>query len=93
MMGIFEKVKPGVLFGDDVKAVFEIAKANNYALPAINCIGSDSINGVLEAAKNVNSPVIIQFSNGGAAFVAGKGLKLDGQEAQIIGGVAGAKQV
>ncbi len=93
IMGIFDKVAPGVLFGDDVKAVFEIAKANNYALPAINCIGSDSINGVLEAAKNVNSPVIIQFSNGGAAFVAGKGLKLDGQEAQIIGGIAGANQV
>ncbi len=92
-MGIFSDIKPGVIFGDDVTKVFEIAKANQCALPAINCIGSDSINAVMEAAKLANSPVIVQFSNGGAAFVAGKGLKLDGQQAQILGGIAGAKIV
>lgn len=92
-MGVFDKVKPGVIFGEDVRTVFEIAKANKFALPAINVVGSDSINAVMEAAKTVNSPVIIQFSNGGAAFNAGKGLKLEGQEAQILGAVAGAKHV
>ncbi|MGL4853897.1 MAG: class II fructose-bisphosphate aldolase, partial [Lentisphaeria bacterium] len=92
-MGIFSEIKPGVIFGDDVTKVFEIAKANKCALPAINCIGSDSVNGVMEAAKIANSPVIIQFSNGGAAFNAGKGLKLDGQQAAILGAIAGAKHV
>lgn len=92
-MGIFDAIKPGVIFGDDVTKVFEIAKANNCALPAINCIGTESVNGVMEAAKKAGAPVIIQFSNGGAAFVAGKGLKLDGQEAQILGGIAGAKHI
>jgi len=67
---VLDAVKPGVLFGDDVSKVFEIAKANKFALPAVNVVGSDSINGVLEAAAAVNSPVIIQFSNGGAAFTA-----------------------
>lgn len=90
---IFDKVKPGVIFGDDVKEVFRIAKENKFALPAVNCVGSDSINGALEAAQKANSPIIIQFSNGGAVFNAGKGLKMDGQEAAIAGAVAGAEHV
>jgi fructose-bisphosphate aldolase class II len=90
---IFDAVKPGVVTGDDVQAVFKIAKENQFALPAVNVVGSDSVNGVLEAAAAVNSPVIIQFSNGGAQFTAGKGLKLEGQKAQILGAVAGAKHV
>ena len=90
---ILDAVKPGVVTGDDVQKVFEIAKANNYALPAVNCVGTDSVNAVLESAAKVKSPVVIQFSNGGAAFFAGKGLKLEGQESQILGGVAGAKYV
>ncbi len=93
MAKIFEAVKPGVIFGDDVKKVFEIAKANKFALPAVNVVGTDSINAALEAAKKANSPVIIQFSNGGAAFNAGKGLKLEGQKAAILGSIAGAKHV
>ena len=90
---VFDAVKPGVVTGDDVQAIFKIAKENRFALPAVNVVGSDSINGVLEAAAAVNSPVIIQFSNGGAAFNAGKGLKMDGQQAQILGAVTGAKHI
>jgi fructose-bisphosphate aldolase, class II len=90
---IFDKVKPGVISGNDVKEVFRIAKENKFALPAVNCVGSDSVNAVLEAAKLVNSPVIVQFSNGGAGFVAGKGLTLEGHQAGIIGAIAGAKHV
>jgi fructose-bisphosphate aldolase class II len=90
---VFDAVKPGVVTGDDVQAIFKIAKENRFALPAVNVVGSDSINGVLEAAAAVNSPVIIQFSNGGSAFNAGKGLKMDGQQAQILGAVTGAKHI
>ena len=90
---ILDAVKPGVLYGDDIAKVFQIAKENKFALPAVNVVGSDSINGVLEAAAAVNSPVIIQFSNGGAAFTAGKGLKLEGQQAAIIGTISGAQHV
>ena len=71
MSKIFDAVKPGVLFGDDVAKVYAIAKENKFALPAVNVVGSDSVNGVLEAAASVNSPVIIQFSSGGASFAAG----------------------
>ena len=86
-------IKPGVATGEEVQAIFNHAKANNYALPAVNVIGSDTINGVLETAKDLNAPVIIQFSNGGAQFNAGKGLSNDGQKAAIVGAVAGAKHV
>lgn len=86
-------IKPGVATGKEVQAIFNHAKANNYALPAINVIGSDTINGVLETARDLNAPVIIQFSNGGAQFNAGKGLSNDGQKAAIAGAVAGAKHV
>ena len=70
-MGILDIVKAGVLFGDDVQKVYQYAKENGFALPAINVVGTDSVNGVLEAAAKVKSPVIIQFSNGGAAYYAG----------------------
>lgn len=86
-------IKPGVATGKEVQAIFNHAKANNYALPAVNVIGSDTINGVLETAAALNAPVIIQFSNGGAQFNAGKGLSNEGQKAAIAGGVAGAKHV
>lgn len=90
---IFDFVKPGVITGDDVQKVFAIAKENGFALPAVNCVGTDSVNAVLEAAAKVKAPVIVQFSNGGAVFTAGKGLKLEGQKAAIIGAVSGAKHV
>jgi len=86
-------IKPGVATGKEVQDIFNHAKANNYALPAVNVIGSDTINGVLETAASLNAPVIIQFSNGGAQFNAGKGLSNDGQKAAIAGAVAGAKHV
>ncbi|RJX67428.1 class II fructose-bisphosphate aldolase [Vibrio sinensis] len=93
MSKIFDFVKPGVISGDDVQKVFEVAKENKFALPAVNVVNTDTINGVLEAASKVKAPVVIQFSNGGAGFFAGKGVKLEGQGAQILGAVAGAKYV
>jgi len=86
-------MKTGVLSGKDMMDLLHHAKANKYALPAVNVIGSDSINAVLETAKAVNSPVIIQFSNGGAAFNAGKGLSNEDQKAAIAGAVSGAHHV
>ena len=92
-MSVLDRIKPGVVFGKDLQTLFEICKEEGFAMPAVNCVGSDSVNGVLEAAAKVKSPVMIQFSNGGAAFYAGKGLKLEGHEAAIAGGIAGAKHV
>ena len=86
-------IKPGVATGDQVQAILKLAKEKKFALPAVNVVGSSSINGVLEAAKKLNSPVIIQFSNGGACFNAGKGLSNESQESAIAGAVAGAKHI
>ncbi len=91
--GILDIVKPGVLFGEDVQKVYAHAKEQGFAIPAVNVVGTDSINGILEAAAKVNSPVIIQFSNGGASFFAGKGLSNKDEKAAIAGAVAGAKYV
>ncbi|KFN38832.1 MAG: fructose-bisphosphate aldolase [Sulfuricurvum sp. MLSB] len=90
---ILEVIKPGVVFGDDIQKLFEIAKEEGFALPAVNVVGTDSINGVLEAAKLVNSPVIIQFSNGGASYYAGKGLSNENEKAAIAGAISGAMHV
>ncbi|WP_420602565.1 class II fructose-bisphosphate aldolase [Flagellimonas sp.] len=86
-------IKPGVATGDEVQAIFNHAKENGYALPAVNVIGSNTINAVLETAAALNSPVIVQFSNGGAQFNAGKGLSNENQRAAVQGAVAGAKHV
>ena len=86
-------IKPGVATGDQVQEILKLAKEKKFALPAVNVIGSSSINGVLETAKKLNSPVIIQFSNGGAGFNAGKGLNNDNQHAAISGSIAGAYHV
>ena len=86
-------IQPGVATGDDVQKIFEHAKKHGYALPAVNTIGSNSINAVMETAAKLASPVIIQFSNGGAQFNAGKGLSNEDQKAAIAGSVAGAKHV
>src|SRR6267154_600712 len=72
-----KKYKAGVLFGEELEALYNDAKDNNFALPAVNTIGTNTINAVLETAAKVNSPVIIQFSNGGAQFMAGKGMPND----------------
>ena len=86
-------IKPGVATGDQVQEIFKLAKAKKFALPAVNVIGSSSVNAVLETAKQLNSPVIIQFSNGGAAFNAGKSLDNNDQAAAVAGSIAGAKHV
>ncbi len=94
MSKIFDFVKPGVITGDDVQRIFAIAKANKFALPAVNCVGTDSINAVLEAAAKVRAPVIVQFSHGGSMFIAGKGIKTDiPQGAAILGSISGAHHV
>ena len=86
-------IKPGVATGDEVQKIFNYAKEKGFALPAVNVVGSSSINGVLETAAKLKAPVIIQFSNGGAAFNAGKGLSNENQRAAIAGAVAGAKHI
>lgn len=93
MNKISDVVKPGVVTGTDLQYVFQVAKANGFAIPAVNVVGSSTVNAVIEAAVAVNAPVMIQFSNGGAAFNAGKGLKLEGQQAAILGAIAGAKHI
>jgi fructose-bisphosphate aldolase class II len=83
----------GVATGQLVTDIFQYAKENKFALPAVNVIGSSNVNAVMETAAKLNSPVIIQFSNGGAAFNAGKGLSNDGQKSAILGAIAGAKHI
>jgi fructose-bisphosphate aldolase, class II len=90
---VLDKIKPGVVFGEDLKTLFSICKSEGFALPAVNCIGTNSVNAVLETARKVKSPVIIQFSNGGAKFYGGKNLSAEGEKGAIIGSVAGAHHV
>jgi len=87
------RFRAGVLWGDEVTDLLNYANENNFALPAVNVVGTNSVNAVLETAREMNSPVIIQFSNGGASFFAGKGLSNDNQEASILGGISGAMHV
>ncbi len=86
-------IEPGVLTGDEVQEVFRIAREHQFALPAINVVGTNSVNATLEAAREVNSPVVIQFSNGGARFFAGNSLTNDNQEAAVAGAVSGARHI
>ncbi|MBT8288020.1 MAG: class II fructose-bisphosphate aldolase [Flavobacteriaceae bacterium] len=86
-------INAGVATGREVQAIFQLAKSKGFALPAVNVIGSNSVNGVLETARDLNAPVIIQYSNGGACFNAGKGLSNENQRAAIAGSIAGAKHV
>ena len=87
------KFRPGVLFGDEVTELLNYANEKDFAIPAVNVIGTNSINACLETAKAVNSPIIIQFSNGGGVFMAGKGLDNTNQKAAVLGAVSGAKHV
>lgn len=89
----FKQIKPGVVSGEQLQLLFDIAKKNQFALPAVNVVGSNSINAVLETAKDKGYPIIIQFSNGGAVFNAGKGAPNDKQQAGIVGAVVGAEAV
>lgn len=88
-----KRFRPGVLHGDEVTELLNYANEHDFALPAVNVTGTNTVNAVLETAAAVNSPVIIQFSHGGAAFFAGKGLSNEGQRASIIGGISGAMHV
>ncbi|MBD3807864.1 MAG: class II fructose-bisphosphate aldolase [Epsilonproteobacteria bacterium] len=90
-MSILEMVHAGVVSGDDLQKVFNAAKENGFAIPAVNVVGSSSINAALEAAKKANSPIIIQFSNGGGSFNAGKGIS--GENAAVLGTISGALHV
>ena len=87
------KLKPGIVYGKDLQDLFAYAQEKGFAIPAVNVIGSDSINAALETARDMKAPVIIQFSNGGAHFMAGKGLPNDHQQASIAGAVSGAKHI
>lgn len=86
-------LEPGVIFGDDVKKLFDYANKNAFAIPAVNVVGTDSVNAVLETAREIKSPVIIQFSNGGAHFFAGQGLTKEGHTGAIAGAISGALHV
>jgi fructose-bisphosphate aldolase class II len=90
---ILDNVAAGVVTGRDLQEIFRIAKKNKFAIPAVNVVGSHSANAVMEAGKNANSPVIIQLSNGGAVFFAGKGLSNANEKAAINGGIAAALHV
>ncbi|RYY61968.1 MAG: class II fructose-bisphosphate aldolase [Chitinophagaceae bacterium] len=87
------KYKAGVLFGEELRALYNDAKENQFAIPAVNTIGTNTINATLEAAANVKSPVIVQFSNGGAQFIAGKGMPNDKLQANISGAISGALHI
>ena len=87
------KYRAGVLFGEELETLYTDAKKNQFALPAVNTIGTNTINATLETAAKVNSPVIIQFSNGGAQFIAGKGMPNDKLQANISGGISGALHI
>ncbi|KAI7886709.1 fructose-bisphosphate aldolase [Lichtheimia hyalospora FSU 10163] len=92
-MGVLDIVPAGVVTGDNLRKLFQYAREHKFAIPAINCTSTSTINAALEAARDIKSPIIIQFSNGGSAFVAGKGLSNKNQEASVIGAVAGAQYV
>jgi fructose-bisphosphate aldolase class II len=93
MSALKDKIPAGVVTGDKVQEIFAQAKANNFALPAANVVGTNSVNAVLETARDVNSPVILQFSSGGSIFFAGKGLDNTNHQAAIAGGISGAHHV
>ncbi len=93
MSTVADSFPAGVLTGSQVQRLFALAKENQFALPGVNCSGNNSINATLETAREVHSPVIIQFSNGGAAFCAGKGLDNADQQAAIKGACVGAHNI
>ncbi len=92
-MSLNKSFRAGVLFGDEVKELLDYAKENQFALPAVNCTGTNTINAALAAGRAARSPMMIQFSNGGAHFFIGKGISKEGQRGAILGGIAGAHYV
>ena len=87
------KFRKGVLYGDEITELYNHADENDYALPAVNIVGTNSLNAVMETARDLESPVIIQLSNGGASFYGGKGLDNNNQNASVYGAVAAATHV
>jgi fructose-bisphosphate aldolase class II len=87
------KFKTGVISGEELGEVFNDAKENNYAIPAVNVTNTSTVNSVLETAAKLNSPVIVQFSSGGCQFFAGKGLSNENHQSAIAGGISGAIHV
>ncbi|KAI8100098.1 fructose-bisphosphate aldolase [Halteromyces radiatus] len=92
-MGVLDIIPAGVVTGTNLKKLFEYAREHQFAIPAINCTSTSTVNAALEAARDIKSPIIIQFSNGGSAFVAGKGISNTNQEASVLGAIAGAQYV
>jgi len=92
-MGLLDVVPAGVLTGENVVKLFQYAKEHQFAIPAINCTSSSTVNAVLEAARDIKAPIIIQVSQGGSAYFAGKGLANGNQEASILGAIAAAHHV
>ena len=92
-MSTTTRFRAGVLHGQEVTDLLNYANENNFALPAVNVVGTNTVNAVIETAKALNSPVIVQFSNGGAQFFAGKGLSNEGQKSAVLGAVSGAMHV
>jgi len=92
-LGIKQKIGAGVISGSKLEELFSLAKANKFAIPAVNVVGTNSVNAAIEAAKDKNSPIIVQFSNGGAAFYAGKGLSNENEKAAILGGISAAQHI
>ena len=86
-------IKSGVAWGDEVQAIFDYAKLKHFALPAVNVSNTSTTNAVIETAAKLKAPVIVQFSNGGSLFYAGKGLSNENEKAAILGGISGAKHV
>lgn len=89
-MGVFDVVKPGIVYGEDLYNLLKYAQDKGFAIPAVNCTSSSTINAALEAARDAKSPVMIQFSNGGGVFYAGKGMGNAGERASVAGSIAGA---
>lgn len=88
-----QMIKPGVATGEQIQAIFQLAKQKGFALPAVNVTSTSTVNAVMEAAAKLNAPVIIQFSNGGSQYFAGKGLSNTAEKAAILGAISGARHV
>lgn len=93
MTDLRDLVPPGVVNASQMKMLFDYARENNFAYPAVNVVSTNSINAALESAKECNSPIIIQLSYSGSAFFVGRGVGLSGHEASIAGAIAAAHYV
>lgn len=93
MENLSSLIGTGIIYGEKLQALFNYAKKNNFAIPAVNVVGTNSVNAVMEAAVQAKAPVIIQFSSGGGQFFAGKSLPNDTYQASIMGSISGAEHI